>query len=60
MNFYQVKISTEKLLDKAATTKRFEYKPLGGELKNQTIFTDKQYHELKKAYEFDEKKVVVI
>ena len=49
-----MKISTEKLLDKAATTKRFEYKPLGGELKNQTIFTDKQYHELK-VYEFDEK-----
>ena len=52
-----MKISTEKLLDKAATTKRFEYKPLGGELKNQTIFTDKQYHELKKVYEL---KVVII
>ena len=43
----------EKLLEKATTTKRFEYSPLGSELKKQTSITERQYKRLVKAYEFD-------
>ena len=42
------------LLEKAATIKRFEYLPLGKELKAQTEIAKKQYQGLDKIYEFDE------
>ena len=41
------------LLEKAATMKRFEYLPLGKELKPQTDIAKKQYQELVNTYEFD-------
>ena len=41
------------LLEKATTTKRFEYSPLGSELKKQTGIRERQYKRLGKAYEFD-------
>ena len=44
------------MLEKAATFKRFEYLPLGKELKAQTDIAKKQYQILDKIYEFDEKK----
>ena len=37
------------LLEKAATIKRFEYSPLGSELKRQTDIAKKQYKKLDKA-----------
>ena len=37
------------LLEKAAIIKRFEYSPLGSELKRQTDIAKKQYQELEKA-----------
>ena len=42
------------LLEKAAAMKRFEYLPLGKELKEQTDIPKKQYQGLDKTYEFDE------
>ena len=33
--------------------KRFEYSPLGKELKKQTGFAEKQYQKLDNTYEFD-------
>ena len=41
------------LLEKAATAKRFEYSPLGSELKKQADITKKQYPGIDKVYEFD-------
>ena len=41
------------LLEKTATLKRFEYSPLGKELKAQTAITKKQYQKLDNTYEFD-------
>ena len=41
------------MLEKAATTKRFEYSPLGKELKAQTDIAKKQYQKLDDTYEFD-------
>ena len=43
------------LLEKAATIKRFEYCPLGKELKSQTDIAKKQYQTLDKIYESDER-----
>ena len=43
------------LLEKAARTERFEYLPLGYDLKRQTDITAKQYQGLDKVYEFDKK-----
>ena len=37
------------LLEKAATIKRFEYLPLGSELKQQTSIAEKQYKRLNKT-----------
>ena len=37
------------LLEKAATIKRFEYLPLGSELKLQTSIAEKQYKRLDKT-----------
>ena len=42
------------MLKKATTIKRFEYFPLGKELKAQTGIAKKQYQRLDKTYEFDE------
>ena len=42
----------EELLEKATTTKRFEYSPLGCELRKQTISAKDQYQALDKAYGF--------
>ena len=41
------------VLEKAATLKRFEYSPLGKELKALTDITEKQYQKLRDTYEFD-------
>ena len=41
------------LLEKAATMKRFEYSPLGKELKAQTDMAKKQYQKLGDTFEFD-------
>ena len=41
------------LEEKVATIKRFEYSPLGSELKNQTDISKKQYHRLNKVHRFD-------
>ena len=43
------------LLQKTATIKRFEYSPLGKELKAQTDIAKKQYQTLDTIYESDEK-----
>ena len=49
-------VSPEKsLLEKAATTKRFEYSPLGKELKAQNDIAKKQYQGLNKFFKSDEK-----
>ena len=40
-------------LEKVATIKRFEYSPLGKELKSQTHIVKKQYQKLHNTYEFD-------
>ena len=42
------------LLEKAAALKRFEYFPLGNELKAQTDIAEKQYQKLDNTDEFDE------
>ena len=42
------------LLEKAATTKRFEYSPLGKEPKAQTNIEKKQYQKLGNIFEFDQ------
>ena len=41
------------LLEEAATTKRFKYSPIGGELKKQTDIAEKEYKRLDKTYELD-------
>ena len=41
------------LLEKAAALKRFEYSPLGKELKAQTDIAKKQYQKLDDNFEFD-------
>ena len=41
------------LLEKAATMKRFEYSPLGKELKVQTDIAKKQYQKFDNTYKFD-------
>ena len=43
------------LLEKAAAIKRFEYSPLGKELKKQTSVAEKQYQTLDKAFQSHEK-----
>ena len=43
------------LLEKAATTKRFEYSPLGKELKKQTSVAEKQYQNFDKIFKLYEK-----
>ena len=39
------------MLEIAAALKRFEYSPLGSELKKQTSVAEKQYQKLDKAFE---------
>ena len=51
--FYQKKNLLKKLLQH-----RFEYSPLGKELKAQTDTEKKQYQTLDKIYETDEKKAI--
>ena len=41
------------LLEKTAALKRFEYSPLGKELKKQTRVAEKQYQKLENSYEAD-------
>ena len=41
------------MLERAAIMKRFEYSPLGGELKKQTDTAEKQYKILGNTYKFD-------
>ena len=45
----------EKLQQKAATMKRFEYWPWGSELKKQTDIAKRHNQGLDKIYEFDKK-----
>ena len=44
------------MLEKVAALRRFEYSPLGKELKTQTSAAEKQYQELNKIFKPDEKK----
>ena len=44
-----------KVLEKASSIKRFEYLPIGKELKAQTSATKKQYQKLDKVFESNEK-----
>ena len=44
------------LLEKAAAVRKFEYFPLGKELKKQTSVAEKQYHKLDNAFESNKKK----
>ena len=60
LNFDQQDVlPEEELLQKAATIKRFEYSPLGSQLKIQTdiVKKKKQYETLDKVYKFNEKKI---
>ena len=41
------------LLEKAAALKRFEYSPLGKELKEETSAAEKQYHKSNLVYDTD-------
>ena len=41
------------MFEKAAFIKRFEYLPLGSELKKQTDTATKQFQKLDKVYEFN-------
>ena len=43
------------VLEKPSATKRFEYSPLGSELKEQTSVAEKQYQGLNKLFKSDEK-----
>ena len=47
-------LSEKDLSEKAATINRFEYSPLGKELKAQTDIAKKQYQKLDDAHEFHE------
>ena len=47
------------LLEKAAALKRFEYSPLGKELKPQTSAADKQYQKLDKTFESNKNEEVI-
>ena len=44
------------LLEKAATIKRFEYSPLGKELKKQTNVAEKQYKKFANVFESNKRK----
>ena len=44
-----------RLIEKAVTIKRFEYSPLGKELKKQSDITGKQNQGLSRDYEFEKK-----
>ena len=48
---FYLKKKQKKLLEKAATIKRFEYSPLGKELNAQTDIAKKQYQKLDHKYE---------
>ena len=43
------------MLEKAVTMKRFEYSPLGKELKKQASAPEKQYQSYDKTFNHDEK-----
>ena len=45
----------EKLLEKAAAIKRFEYSPLGKELKKQASVAENQYQKFDKVFESNKK-----
>ena len=54
MNFYLSKCFIQKRpIEKAATMNRFEYSPLGKELKTQTDIAKKQYQKLDDTFGFD-------
>ena len=48
-------LSKRGIFKKTATIKRFEYSPLGRELKKQTDIVVKQHQGLNKVYEFDKR-----
>ena len=43
------------MLEKAAAMKRFQYSPLGKEVKKQNSVAEKQYQEIDKIFNHDEK-----
>ena len=49
-------LPSKDLLEKVAATKRFEYSPLGKELKKQTSVAEKQYQKFDNAFESNKKK----
>ena len=50
----KVVVTEKDLLEKAATMKRFEYSPLGKELKKQTSVAKKQFQSFNKGFNHDE------
>ena len=52
MNFF----TRKRIAKKAETIKKFEYSPIGSELKRQTDSVKKKCQVLHKVYEFDKKK----
>ena len=50
---YELLTGNDVLLEKAATIKRFEYSPLGRELKKQTDIVKDQYQRLEKVCDMD-------
>ena len=49
-------LAKKDLLEKAATIKRFEYSPLGKELKKQTNVAEKQYKKFANVFESNKRK----
>ena len=47
------------MLEKAAAMKRFQYSPLGKEVKKQTSVAEKQYQEIDKIFNHDEKEETI-
>ena len=46
-------LARKHFIEKAAALKRFQYSPLGKELKAQTDITKKQFQKLNDTFEFD-------
>ena len=49
-------LSEKYLPEKAATIKRFEYSPLGNELKKETSFAEKRYQKFENVFESNKRK----
>ena len=55
MNFWLTRIvlPEKDMLEKASALKRFEYSPVGKELKKQTNIVEKQYQDFDKVFNCD-------